>query len=195
MNAFRIYHVLFAGAAAAAWFTAESLGIVHAWTGYAVAALLALRALLGMARARGFQFARIALRPGHGPAGQSGLRHPNVGRALTLALLLTVASTAATGIAMDRGGTLIGHSIRADDKNEEGAKDRSAMASARPGAGDDADEEGEREGGEEHGLLGELHETSGNMLLPLVALHVLWLALFRLDLARFVLFIPRRRAA
>lgn len=189
MNGFRFYHLLFAGGVALAWFTAESLGLVHAWTGYVVAALIGLRLILSALRARGFDLVR--LKPGFGtaPRGQGGLRHPAIGRLLTLVLLAAVATTATTGIVMDRGGTLAGQSIRAKDDERREEREH---ASTRQ---DDGEEEGEDEGEGEEGLLGEIHETTSNALLPLVALHALWLLFFRLDLARFVLFLPRRRPA
>lgn len=187
MNGFRFYHLLFAGGVALAWFTAESLGLVHAWTGYVVAALIGLRLILSALGARGFDLVRLKPRFATAPRGQGGLRHPAIGRLLTLALLAAVATTATTGIFMDKGGTLFSQSIRA--KDEERREERE-HASARQ---DDGEEEGESE--DEEGLLGEIHETTGNALLPLVSLHALWLLFFRLDLARFVLFLPRRRPA
>ncbi|PLK25893.1 hypothetical protein [Novosphingobium sp. TH158] len=108
---------------------------------------------------------------------------------------------------MDQGGTLVGKSIRADD----GKRDRHGEHGDK--RGNDREEEhealsapaslmglapaaradgGEGEEGEE-GILGEVHETLGNLLLPLVLLHVLCLLVFRFDMACFMLFLPRRR--
>lgn len=183
MNGFRLYHVVFAASVALAWLTAESLGLVHAWTGYAIAALILLRLILSAASVAGFSLTRLKPRFRAQPHGKGGLRNPAIGHLLTLLLLSAVAATAGTGIIMDKGGTLIGQSIRLkdDDKRED------------PGSSDRARHEDEEEG--EEGILAEVHETTGNALLPLVALHVLWMLLFRFDLARFVLFLPRRRPA
>lgn len=215
MYAFRFYHLLFGGAVLLAWFTAEELGLVHAWTGYAVALLLTVRLLLGIARRKGFEFRRLFPRFVRSPAGQDGLRHPAVSRTLTLALLLAVAGTATTGILLDQGGTLVGKSIRDDDERQDGAsgsrrddeehevaalvapgaerRAQFAMPSLIPPAYADSRERGEREG-EEHGALGEVHETLGNLLLPLAVLHIIYLLAFRFELARFMLFAQRRRA-
>lgn len=198
MAGFRIYHILFAVACLVAYFTAEELGLVHAWTGYGLATLLAIRLLLGLARRRGFEFRRLIPRLGAAPRGQDGLRHPAIGHALSLALFSCVLGAAGTGIAMDQGGTLIGKSIRADDGDGEGDEGR--------GDHDDDDEEHFSafgligtalaaeggEGGDEEGPLGELHETFGNALLILTAAHAAWLLLFRFPMVRYMLFVPKR---
>lgn len=198
MPIFRLYHLVLAGAALAAYFTAEELGLVHAWLGYGLAGLLLLRLVLGLARRRGFEFRRVAPRLGQAPVNLRGIRHPAIGQTLTLALLLCIAGAATTGLAMDRGGTLVGQSIRnhGDDKSEyrwreDHDQSLSLITRAR------ADEEGEegREGGDEEGLLGELHETFGNLLLLLVFAHVSWLLLFRFGLARYMIFMPGRRVS
>lgn len=194
MSGFRFYHVLFAVAGLLAYLTAEELGLVHAWTGYGLAALLAVRLVLGLARRRGFEFRRLIPRFGSAPLGQGGLRHPAIGHALSLALFTCVLGAAGTGIAMDQGGTLLGKSIRADDGGEhEGSEsDEDEMLSLSLIGIARADEGGEKESGEEEGLLGELHETFGNAMLILAAAHAAWLLLFRFALARYMLFVPKR---
>lgn len=193
MQAFRIYHVLFAIGATVSYFTAEELGLVHAWLGYGIAALIACRLVLGLLARRGFAFRRLIPRLASPPQGMTGMRHPAINQVLALALLVSVAGAAGTGIAMDKGGTLSGKSIRADDKDgehgREDGEEREASFSliARAYADD-----GEREG-EEEGPLGELHEAFGSVLLPLALLHALYLLVFRFDMARFMLFLPRRR--
>ena len=172
MSSFRIYHLLLAAAVAGAYFTSESTGIPHAWIGYGVAALVVLRLALGIAGKSGFGWQRLRLkRAGHN-SGRTALTHPLVGRALTLALLLCVATAATTGLVMDRGGTLVGQSIRATEGEEH---------------------EHREQGGHEESLLAEVHETSGNALLPLVVAHLLWMLVARRDLALFLLFWPKRR--
>ena len=172
MSSFRIYHLLLGAAVAAAYFTAESTGLPHAWIGYGVAVLVALRLGLGLIGKAGFGWQRLRLRQAGRNPGPTPLTHPLVGRALTLALLLCVATAAGTGIAMDRGGTLVGQSIRA---NAEGEHER------------------HEQGKHDENLVEEVHETAGNALLPLVIVHLLWMLVARRDLALFVLFWPRRR--
>lgn len=194
MKALRFYHLILAGTALLAYFTAEELGLVHAWTGYVIAALLGLRLLLGIARKRGFELRRLMPSLATPPRGQSGIRHPVVSRLLVLAILTCVAGAAGTGIAMDQGGTLVGQSIRLHDEDaERGGEDE---ADEHEGSGARIASAEEHEGGEDEdeGPLGELHELFGNLILPLVALHALYLLLVRFELARFMLFLPPRRA-
>ncbi|MDP3905682.1 cytochrome b/b6 domain-containing protein [Novosphingobium sp.] len=202
MKALRFYHVLLAGLTLLAYFTAEELGLVHAWTGYAVAAVLALRLVLGLVRKRGFELRRLVPSLAAPPRGQSGIRHPIISRLLVLAILTSVAGAAGTGIAMDQGGTLVGNSIRLDDERgegrEQGNEDHDQAAGwpslIPPAYADEGGEGGSGEGEHDEGPLGELHELFGNLILPLVALHALYLLLFRFELARFMLFSERRRA-
>ena len=199
MSGFRLYHILFAAAGLVAYFTAEELGLVHAWTGYGLASLLAIRLVLGLARRRGFELRRLIPRPGAAPLGQRGLRHPAIGHALSLALFACVLGAAGTGIAMDQGGTLVGKSIRADDgegdegrgeHEDDGEEHFSAFGLIGTALADEGGEGGE--GGREEGPLGELHETFGKAMLILAAAHAAWLLLFRFTLARYMLFVPKR---
>lgn len=197
MPFFRFYHLLFGAAALAAYLTAEELGLVHAWLGYGIAALLLLRLALGLLRRRGFEFRRLLPRAGAAPLGQGGIRHPAIGHALTLALLVCIGGAAGTGIAMDRGGTLVGQSIRNDDgegrehgEHEDDEDHEFSLGLIGTARADDG-----REDGDEGGPLGELHETFGNLMLPLVFAHLAWLLLFRFDLARYVLFLKRARVS
>jgi cytochrome b len=201
MPFFRVYHILFGAAALAAYLTAEELGLVHAWLGYGIAALLLLRLALGLVHSRGFEFRRLLPRGGRAPLGQGGIRHPAIGHALTLALLVSIGGAATTGIAMDRGGTLVGQSIRNgdgegrehDEREDDEDHELSLGLIGTARAGDDGD--GAEGGEDEGGPLGELHETFGNIMLPLVLAHLGWLLLFRLDLARYVLFLKRARVS
>jgi cytochrome b len=187
MNQFRVYHIAFGLAVAAAYFTGESLGLIHAWMGYGIAALLALRLVLGLARKRGFEFRRLKPSLATPPRGQTGMRHPAIARLTMLALFITVIGSGVTGIVMDKGGTLVGQSIRAHD--EDRAEERRPTVTT-PGS---KTERRERE--EKHGLIETVHKTLGSLLLPLVLIHAIYLLLFRFDLARFILFFPRKRAA
>lgn len=207
MNAFRSFHVLFALAVIAGYVTSEEFGLAHAWIGYGVATLILVRIVLGVARRRGFEFRRLTPRLGGLALSKAGLRHPAIASGLTLALALCVTGSAATGLAMDRGGTLVGNSIRSHDDDHERRhgrrhgddRDEDEHARAAPSdmlglaspalAGDGEDEAEE----EDEGALGEMHEVFGNALLPLAILHLVYMLIFRFDMARYVLFVPRRK--
>lgn len=190
MTWFRFHHLAFGAAVLAAWFTAESTGIAHAWIGYAAATMLLLRLVLGIVRRKGFELRRLRPSLATPPHGQTGLRHPAIGRTLSLALFLAVAATAGTGIAMDRGGTLVGQSIRTEHEGEEYDEREDSEERGVRGQDEQRSEEGDHE---DEGVLAEVHETLGNLILPLVGLHLLYMLLLRHDLARFMLFLPARR--
>lgn len=171
MKAFRTYHLFFVLAVIIAYFSAESMDLVHAWAGYLVAVFLAVRGLLGLIHAKGFTWARLV------PFGSSAITH-----ALTLALFLCIGGVTATGIVMDNGASLSTaptFQFRGEDREEKGEHGRHS---------------GEAEHHERESALNEVHEVLGNALLPLAIVHILYLLLFRLDMARFMLFVPRKAA-
>jgi cytochrome b len=199
MKLYRLFHLGFALLAIAAYLSAEELGLIHAWLGYAIAAALGLRLILGLLRQRGFELKRLIPRFSQAPVNQSGMRHPAISRLLVASILACMLGAAGTGIAMDQGGTLVGKSIRSSDEEggegrresrierEEAQRPLPALIGTARAEDEQADEE------DEEGWLGELHEFFGNLLLPLVAVHILYLLAFRFDLARFMLFLERRR--
>ncbi len=192
MKPLRFYHLLLGAGCLLAWFTAEELGLAHAWTGYVVALLITLRLVLGLIGKSGFQFRRLIPR-----AGGDAAQKPAISAALSLALLVAVSGTAATGILMDKGGTLTGDSIRAhdDERSEAGDDEEAALTPATfVGLVSSAQAEDGERGEREEGLLGEVHETLGNMILPLAILHALYLLIFRFQVARFMIFMPRKQA-
>ncbi len=205
MKLFRLFHVAFAVLAVVAYLSAEELGLIHAWVGYTIAAAFGLRLVLGLIGRRGFELKRLVPRLGQTAVNQSGIRHPAISRMLVALIVACLLGAAGTGIAMDQGGTLLGNSIRSsnevgdehardteiDHDEANGSPDR-LIGSALAKDGRAADEQ--EQDGEEEGPLGELHEFFGNLLLPVVALHVLYLLMFRFELARFMLFLERRRS-
>ena len=201
MKSFRLLHVLFGVSVLAAYFTAEETGVLHAWIGYLAAALIVLRVIAGLAGSAGFSFHRLIPRVSSAPRNMSGIRHPFVAQTLTLALALVVGTSAVTGVLMDRGGTFVGKSVRHEtDGEHEGRHEReheedeelsASLFGLAPVARAD---DGKRGEGEEEGQLAELHEVSGKIMLPLAILHVLYMLVFRLELARFMLFAARRRS-
>ncbi len=190
MKQLRLWHLLLALLAAAAYFSDE-LKPLHMWLGYAVAGLIAIRLLMALfgARALGLQrfyphFTDLKL--------GTLATHPAISRTLLLGIALSLIGATATGIVMDQGRALQarpGMTISAlfqsgDDEHERGERR----------------EGGEREGGEDgeegdEGIASELHELFANALLALVGLHVGYLVLFKWPLARFMLFIRQRGKA
>lgn len=206
MKSFRLFHALFGALVLAAYLTGEETGVAHAWIGYAVASLILLRLSLGLMHQSGFAFHRLLPRLGAGHGANRGLRHPAIAQVLTLSLALAVSGTAVTGVAMDRGGTFAGKSVRLDDARDEGRGDGHGGASEES-EGDDLSayvlglvpparaDDGENESDGDEGPLAEVHEGLGSIILPLAFLHVVYTLIFRLDFARFMLFLPRRGRA
>lgn len=199
MKNFRLFHVLFAAAVLAAYFTGEKTGVIHAWLGYGVAVLILLRIVLGLSRAAGFSFARFRIAVRSRAGSKSGMRLPAIGNALTLAFALAITGTASTGIIMDRGGTLVGQSVRLeseDGDHEEGEhEEREDLSSFRglalpglvsPAYADDGSATDED-------ALEEVHEVFGKLTLILAIAHALYTLVFRFGMARFMLFLPARR--
>lgn len=177
----RAAHWVLAAAFFAAYLTEDDALTAHVWAGYVVGAVVALRILWGFVGPRHARFSDFV----RGPRAVIGylcelvrgrapryLGHSPAGGAMTLALLLCLGATVATGLmtyAQEEGrGPLA--SFYAP----------SAPAGAAPGA-ETSDENGEESEGEERGgeegALGEIHETLANLTLALVALHILGVAL------------------
>lgn len=155
------------------------MGLIHAWLGYAVAAIIAallLAALVGLRQLGLMRFYPdfTALRL------DRRVTHPAISHTLLLGIAVSLIGVTATGIAMDRGAAL-------------GLK-----TAAEAAAWDTEDDKrGRGVGGREHrkdGLLAEVHEALADLLLALVGLHVVYLLLFKRPLALFMLFLdtPRR---
>lgn len=214
LKTLRLSHLLLAIGATAAWFTGEAGGGIHKLIGYSVAAVLIVRLILSLTGGV-FGLSRWIPRL-QAPAGQRGLKHPAISRLLVLAILACTAGAATSGVMMDQGRALANPQFTLGE-GEEGEHGEDGEGR---GHGDDEDEtlrpalptsqpvmnagfayrgEGQGEGDkgeeDEEGPLGELHELFANLLLPLVGVHVAYLLLFRLPLAQFMLFWPKRKAA
>lgn len=173
MSRLRAYHAALAVLTVAAFLSGEA-GLIHAWLGYGVAAVIALRLVWALSGARVMGLSRFY------PVFQ-GLRlnnaftHPAISRTLLFGIGLCLITVTVTGLAMDRGDAI-----------------GMAAAAAVVAAYADDDEKKERRGerGEkDEGLVSEAHEASGNLLMLLVALHVSYLFLFKRPLARYMLFL------
>ncbi len=161
-NRFRLLHWLLAGSFLLAYVTAEEEGLLHAWLGYAVIAVVALRVVLWIVRLRGLP----PLLPS-----TTMLRQPGIGllgRLLTLALLAGIVGSSVTGMMMVDNARLL----------------TLAAAQAVPAAhadddGHESDEGGLLLGGERNEWLEETHEVVANGTLLLAGLHVAFLLAYR----------------
>jgi cytochrome b len=174
----RLYHAVLAALVLLAYLTGE-VGIVHAWLGYGVAAVIAFR--LVWATAGVPQLGLMRFYPQfQGLKLDNAITHPAISRTLMLAIATTAILTTVTGIAMDRGRALgLGGAAVATAQADD---DRRQTPRARR----------ERD---RNGMLGEVHEAVANMILPIVALHVLYLLLYKRPLARFMLFLDKPQPA
>jgi cytochrome b len=175
MYRLRAYHDTLAVVVILAYLTGEAGGI-HAWLGYGVAAMIALRlvlALSGLPQLGMFRFyphfERLKL--------ANAMTHPVISRILLLGIAITLLVATATGIAMDGGRTI-------------GLAETPLIAAAYAD-----DDERDRDGRQE-GDLSEVHEVAANVLLLIVAMHVGYLFLFKRPLALFMLFMgaPQSKA-
>jgi cytochrome b len=173
----RWYHLLLAMLATAAYLTGDEDSRVHRLVGYTVAAAVIVRLLLAAFGVGAFGWRRL-VPPRRAPAAQAGLRHPAISRVLILLILGAVAGTATTGVLMDQGASLTRPGlILAESENE------------RHESATEEEDDDEGEGGED-GILGEVHALFANLIILLVALHISYLVVFRLPMAKFMIFWP-----
>jgi cytochrome b len=182
MHRLRAYHALLAVLAMAAYLSAE-WGKIHAWFGYGVATVIVLRLVLAFSGAP--QLGLMRFYPHFkGMKLGNAMTHPAISRTLLLAIAISLLGVTGTGIAMDRGraiglaGTPSGASSAIVGETRDGEYDESGRE-----AGED----------EEEGVVAEVHELLGNLLVLLVGLHVSYLLLFKRPLARFMLFAEPRK--
>lgn len=102
----RIFHWSLVASFAVAWFSAEEVRDLHEWAGYAAAALIALRLVMGLAGSRYARFSQFVRRPGAVAAYTSDvvrhrearyIGHNPLGGLMVLALLAMMAALAFTG--------------------------------------------------------------------------------------------------
>jgi cytochrome b len=176
----RIGHWTLVVAFATAWLTGEEESLVHIWSGYAIAAVVALRLLWGVVGTRYARFRDFVRGPGAVVAYLLGLAkgsapryigHNPAGGAMAIALLVALAVTTISGMMVyaieENAGPLAGFA-----KVGDGAPALPAivpMANAR----DDDDHRTESRGERDEEFWEELHEASANVTLALIVLHVL----------------------
>ncbi|MGE0271832.1 MAG: cytochrome b/b6 domain-containing protein [Alphaproteobacteria bacterium] len=179
MHRIRVYHTVLVVSVVLAYLTGD-WGLIHAWLGYAVAAIIVLRVLTGFLGVPQLGLMRFypqfeGLKLGNAAT------HPAISRTLLAGIAACLIGATVTGIAMDRGhaigiadGAVVTTALADDDgsRNRERARDR--------------------EHREDGGLLGEAHEVLANWLMVIVALHVSYLLLFKRPLALFMIFADAR---
>ncbi len=176
MKRLRAYHAVLAVTAILAFATGE-MGLVHAWLGYGVAAVILFR--LGLAVTGETQLGLMRFYPRfEGLKFNNVFTHPAVSRTLLFAIALSLVGVTATGIVIDRGQTI---GLAATDVTAPAAKHEGSFASG----------DREESGGDENPLE-ELHETLANFLMLLVGSHVTYLLIFKRPLAKYMLFLSTR---
>lgn len=164
-----------------AYFTEDEAEAVHVWAGYTVGAIVVLRVLWGFVGSRYARFADFISGPG--PViryfvdllrfrAPRHLGHSPAGGAMVVALLVFLAATVVSGMALlaveDNEGPL------APWLGTAGLDIRlvaSALADEEAEAGS-GDEDGQEAAGDAEDTLEELHELFANLTLLLVILHI-----------------------
>lgn len=184
----RLSHAALAVGCILAYFTGEA-GIVHAWIGYSVAAIIALRLVWGLFGPRQVGIARLVPTLEQVSAIR-WLDHPAVSKILLSSIVVSLLVVTGTGIALGPGGGERGrrHAALSTTVSQPAAQEPRELlplAFVSPARADD-DEEGEaNESGE---WIEEIHEASANLLFLFVGLHVGYVLLFKRKLAFYMLF-------
>jgi cytochrome b len=166
INRIRIFHAFLAITVLAAYFSAE-IGLIHAWLGYGVAALIIFRLIWALTGVPQLGLERFY--PSFKGLHLKGIMtHPAISRTLLAGIAISVIGATGTGILMDNGRALQPTSLSASSFSGEHESD-----------------EGENEAGE---IYEEAHELLANLAIALVIMHVLYLLSFKRPLARFMLF-------
>jgi cytochrome b len=167
MHRIRIFHAFLAITVLAAYFSAET-GLIHAWLGYGVAALIAFRLIWALSGAPQLGLERFY--PSFKDLHLKGIAtHPAISRLLLACIALSVIGATGTGIMMDNGRSLQPDSLSSLSFSVESEES----------------EESEDASGEAYE---EAHELLANLAMAFVVMHVLYLLAFKRPLARFMLF-------
>ncbi|MEQ8263383.1 cytochrome b/b6 domain-containing protein [Pseudohaliea sp.] len=164
-----------------AWLTGEEESALHIWSGYAIAAVVALRLCWGLVGTRHARFSDFVRGPRavidylRGLAAGTAPRHLGhnpAGGAMTVLLLLALAVTTVSGMMVyaieENAGPLAGFVMSTD-------RPAPALALVPRAVADDDDEEHSRGGHDEQGeeFWEEIHEIAANLCLALIILHIL----------------------
>jgi cytochrome b len=169
LHRLRLYHAVLASLSVLAYLSGE-WGIVHAWIGYGVAAIIAFRFAWALSGERQVGLSRFY--PSFkGLMHSKNFQHPAITRAFMLGIAISLLGVTVTGISMDQGKAI---GISNVDVISQAYAD---------------DDEGKRRD-KSHGVMEEVHEFFANMMLVFVGLHVAYLLAFKRTLAKFMLFFP-----
>ena len=185
----RVSHWLVAAAFFVCYLTEDDLLIVHVWAGYLIAGLVAVRVVWGFAGPRHARFADFTYPPRTVVSylfdllrwrARRYLGHSPAGGAMSVVLLVVLALTVVSGIALygadDKAGPLA--PLFAGVSGIEAADARLLVGAVDRDDHDDDDhdhEDGEREGGESPfaEALEEAHEVLSDLTLALIVAHVI----------------------
>lgn len=181
----RLSHAALAVGCVLAYFTGEA-GIVHAWIGYGVAAIIALRLVWSLFGPRQVGISRLVPTLEQVSAIR-WLDHPAVSKILLSSIIVSLLVVSGTGIALGPGEGEGGreHAALSKSVSQPAAQEAGGLLPVAFVSADD-DEEGEdNESGE---WIEEVHEASANLLFLFVGLHVGYVLLFKRKLAFYMLF-------
>ncbi|WP_293343764.1 cytochrome b/b6 domain-containing protein [Parvibaculum sp.] len=168
----RLYHAALALLVTAAYLTGDELEGLHNWLGYAVATIILFRVLWAAVGPQQLGISRLF------PdlmklAKVRRLNHPMINRALLAGIVITLLLTTGTGLLMEPPPL---------------GQFAAEVTIAPAFADDDGEREHDREG-KENEALEEVHETTANLLVLFVVLHVTYLLTFKRPMALFMLFL------
>lgn len=170
----RFYHATLAILSILAYLT-DDLGLVHAWLGYGVAAIIAFRLLWSLSGNPHVGIMRFY--PSFdGLKLSNAFSHPAITKTFMMGIALSLMAATVTGIAMDKGKSIgIANtkivSVAYTDHDGGYNRDESFMDEA----------------------LEATHEFFANLFLIFVGLHASYLLLFKRPLAKFMLFIEKKQ--
>lgn len=170
----RSFHAILAILVSLAYLTGDD-DAIHYLLGYAVALLILVRLIWGLAGVPQLGLMKYYPRF-EGLRLNNAMTHPAISRSLLMAIAVSLLLAVATGIAMDRGRAL-GFGLTPDS----GSQSETASKHGRRG-----------EHARHHPKwLEETHELAGNLVVMAVSAHVTYLLIWKRPLALFMLFLSR----
>jgi cytochrome b len=180
----RAYHAGFAVLTALSYVTGEA-GEIHEVLGYGVAALILFR--LGWAVVGPRQVGISRFFPKLHDLSRSRLNDPAFSQLLISIVALALIATTVTGVLLEEAPRISHELAISSSVATQGSEPATSPAVISKAYADDDEETGRSD----ETWLKEVHEFSANLLVLAVAAHVLYLLLFRRDLALFMLFARR----